>query len=111
MVKTYGSIYKDFLSCKTSNPGENGVGKAHVGPTSHQGAPGGVARPGASWAPGGSPQLFLIFVFFSNIPKLIESIFMEFLESVYLPYHIPTPFQGSGAFWKDSLVCFSVVIV
>ena len=64
MVKTYGSIYKEFLSCKTSISEENGVGKAHEGPTSHQGAPGGVARPRASCAPHGSPRLFLIFVFF-----------------------------------------------
>jgi hypothetical protein len=64
VVKTFGSLYKEFLSCKTSIPVENRVGKAHEGPTSHQGAPGGVARPSASCAPCGSPQLFLIFVFF-----------------------------------------------
>ena len=51
------------------------------------------------------------FCIFSNIPKRIEIIFMEFLESVYLPYHIPTPFQGSGAFRKDSFMCSSCVIV
>ena len=70
-----------------------------------------MARPGASWAPGRSPRLFLNFVFFSNIPKLTESIFMEFLESVYLPYHIPLPFQGSGVFRKVSLMYSSDVIV
>ena len=69
-----------------------------------------MARPGASWAPGGSPRLFLIFVFL-NIPKLTESIFMEFLESVYLPYHVPLPFQGSGVFRKVSLMYSSGVIV
>jgi hypothetical protein len=41
------------------------------------------------------------FCIFSNIPKQTEIIFMEFLELVYLPYHIPTPFQGSRAFRKD----------
>jgi hypothetical protein len=36
---------------------------------------------------------------------------MEFLESVYLPYHVPLPFQGSGVFWKVSLMYSSGVIV
>ena len=51
------------------------------------------------------------FCNFSNIPKLTEIIFMEFLESVYLPYHRPTPFHGAGVFQKDSLMCSSGVIV
>ena len=112
VVKMPGSIYKEFLSCKTSNPGENGVEKAHVGPMSHQGAP-------VGW--GGAPWCLVVtrwvrsgvsyFCIFSNIPKLTESIFMEFLESVYLPYHIPLPFQGSGVFRKVSLMYSSGVIV
>jgi hypothetical protein len=62
---------------------------------------------GDSWV----PSAFSYFCNFSNIPKWTEIIFMEFLESVYLPYHIPTPFQGSGTFRKDSSMCSSGVIV
>ena len=57
------------------------------------------------------PSAVSYFCIFSNIPKLIESIFIEFLESVYLPYHIPLPFQGSGGFWKVYLMYSSGVIV
>jgi hypothetical protein len=51
------------------------------------------------------------FPSFLYIPKRTESTFMEFLESVYLPYHIPTPFQSSGAFRKVCFMCSSGVIV
>ena len=57
------------------------------------------------------PPAVSYFCIFINIPKLTENIFMEFLESVYLPYHIPLPFQGSGVFQKDSLMYSSGVIV
>ena len=39
VVKTPVSIYKEFLSCKTSIREENRVGRAHEGPTRHHGAP------------------------------------------------------------------------
>ena len=57
------------------------------------------------------PLSCFLFLYFSNIPKQTENIFMEFLESVYLPYHVPLPFQGSGVFWKVSLMYSSGVIV
>ena len=69
---------------------------------------------GAPWCLVGTrwvPSVVSYFVFFSNIPKLTKIIFMEFLESVYLPYHIPLPFQDSGVFWKVSLMYSSGVII
>ena len=51
------------------------------------------------------------FPIFFNIPKLIENIFADFWESVYLPYHIPPLFQGSGVFWKVSFMCSYGVMV
>ena len=92
VVKTSGSIYKEFLSYKTSITKENGVDKAHEGPISHQDAPRCLVC--TSWV----PSVVSYFGNFSNIPKWTKDIFMEFIELVYLPYHIPIPFQGSGAF-------------
>ena len=64
VVKTSGSIYKDFLSCKTSNPEEKRSREGTRGAHEPPGRAWGVARPGALWAPGWPPMLFVIFVFF-----------------------------------------------
>ena len=52
-----------------------------------------------------------LFPKFLNIPKLIKNIFADFLESVYLPYHVPPSFHDSGVFQKDSFMCSSGVKV
>ena len=87
---------------------------------SREGSRGAHEPPGHAWG-GGAPWCLVCtslvpsavsyFCIFSNIPKLTESIFMEFLESVYLPYLVPLPFQGSGVFRKVSLMYSSGVIV
>ena len=107
VVKSSGGIYKDFLSWETSIRKENGVGKVPEGPTTHQGAPGVV---GAPWCLVGT-WVAPAVIFFSNIPKLTENIFAGFLESVYLPYHVPPLFDDSGVFWKVSFMCSSSVMV
>ena len=48
---------------------------------------------------------------FLNIPKLTKNIFVDFSESVYLPYHVPPLFHDSGVFRKVSFMCSSGVIV
>jgi hypothetical protein len=90
---------------------KNGVGKVHEGATSLVGTPWGVGR-----APQACRLLVhfsdgLLFSYFLYIPKRTESTFMKVLESVYLPYHIPTPFQAPGAFRKISSMCSSGVII
>jgi hypothetical protein len=92
VVKTSGSIYEEFLSCRTSIPEENGVRKAHEGPTSYHGAARGVAAPWWLVATSWVFSVISYFCIFSNIPKWTENIFTKILESVYLPYHIPTLF-------------------
>ena len=65
--------------------------------TTHQAAPG---VPGAPWwvvGPSGAHLAISYFLNFLKIPKLTESNFLNFLESVYLPYHIPPLFQ---LFWS-----------
>ena len=101
----------NFLSCRTSIPEENRVGKTHEGPTSYLGVARGWSRQVACGHLVGPLGYFLFLYFFSNIPKWTENIFMEFSELVYLPYHIPTLFQGSGVFRKVSLMCSSGVMV
>ncbi len=57
---------------------------------------------------------FLVVSSFPNfcyIPKQTEIFFADFLESVYLPYHVPPLFHDSGAFRKVSFMCSSGVIV
>ena len=48
---------------------------------------------------------------FLNIPKLTKNIFADFLESIYLPYHVPPLFHDSGVLQKVSFMCSSGVIV
>ena len=48
---------------------------------------------------------------FLNIPKLTKNIFADFLESVYLPYHVPPFFHDSRVFQKVSFMCSSGVKV
>ena len=83
-----------------------------------EGVPGGHNPPGRAWralvscAP--TRGCFLevsLFPKFLNIPKLIKNIFADFLESVYLPYHVPPYFHDSGVFRKDSFMCSSGVKV
>ena len=52
-----------------------------------------------------------LFPKFLNIRKPIKNIFADFLESVYLPYHVPPYFHDYGVFWKDSFMCSSGVKV
>ena len=57
-------------------------------------------------------QIVYYFPKFLNIPKQTEDTFVELLESVYLPYHIPTPFSGLWSVSKDFpyvfLWCYSL---
>ena len=76
--------------------------------------PGRAWLPGALWCLVPTRVIFLVVSYFPNfcyIPKRIENIFSDFLESVYLLYHIPTLFHDSGVFQKVSLMCSSGVIV
>ena len=109
-LKHTGVYMKNFYLAKQSYGRKTESGRHTWGPQGTTARPRGVAPfflVGSTWVLS-SVSYFCIFY---NIPKLIEIFFMEFLESVYLPYHIPTPFQGSGAFRKDSLMCSSGVIV
>ena len=106
------SIYNELFPFITSNMEEKQSRESPRG--RHK--PGRRALGGRARPPGLSPpralfRLFIIFLIFLYIPKRTESTFMEVLESVYLPYHIPTPFQDSGAFRKVSSMCSSGVIV
>ena len=72
---------------------------AHEVASTQRGAPGG---PGAPWWVLGPSCALLTVSYFPNflkIPKLTESKFVNFLESVYLPYHAPPLFQ---LFWSVS---------
>ena len=87
VVKTFGSIYNEFLPTKIRNVQENEVREAHEVPTRQGGAP---YRGGAS-CPFRTTSFFLKFL---NNPKLIKIAIGVVLESVYLPYHIPIPFRS-----------------
>ena len=79
--------------------------------TTHLGVPGKVCAP---WCLVPSSVAFLVISYFPNfcnIPKLTENIFADFSESVYIPYHIPLPFKGSGVFWNVYFICSSRVMV
>ena len=93
VVKTFGSIYNEFLPTKIRNIQENGVREAHEVPTRQGarhtgGAPSSLV--GAS-CPFRTTSFFLKFL---NNPKLIKIAIRDVLESVYLPYHIPIPFRS-----------------
>ena len=106
-----GSIYRFFLSWGTSIRKKNGVRKVSQVGTTHLGAPG---LPGMPWCIVPTRGRFLVvslFPKFLNIPKLIKNIFADFLEFVYLPYHVPPYFHDSGVFRKDSFMCSSGVKV
>ena len=73
---------------------------------SPEGAPGRQNPPGRTWLPGApwwpvpTRVCFLVVSYFPNfcyIPKLTKNIFADFLESVYLPYHISPLFSQ---FWS-----------
>ena len=79
--------------------------------TTHLVVPG---KPDAPWYLVPTRVRFLevsYFPNFLNIPKLTKNIFVDFSESVYLPYHIPPLFHDSGVFRKVSFMCSSGVIV
>ena len=83
---------------------------------STEGVPGGhnPPGPGAPWCLVPTRVRFLEVSYFPNfvyIPKLTKNIFVDFLESVYLPYYVPPYFQDSGVFRKDSFMCSSDVKV
>ena len=82
------------------------MGKVPEVSTTHQGA---LGRAGAPWWIVLTSVAFLFISYFANfcnIPKLTENIFMEFLESVYLSYHIPTAFSGFWSVPEDYLDVF-----
>lgn len=56
----------------------------------------GVAVPLIHVGPSSTASAASFSLKFLNILKLTEIIFIEFSESVYLPYHIPIPFSE---FW------------
>ena len=87
---------------------------------SPEGTRGGHNPPGRAWLPGAlwclvpTRVIFLVVSYFPNfcyILKRTENIFMDFSESVYLPYHVPPLFHDSGVLWKVSFMCSSGVIV
>ena len=90
VVKTFGSIYNEFLPTKIRNVQENGVqetrGAHETGGRALQGGPSTLV--GAS-CPFWTTSFFLKFL---NNPKLIKIAIRVVLESVYLPYHVPMPF-------------------
>ena len=90
--KQSGVYIENFYSWEASIWKENGVGKVSEVGTTHQGAPG---RAGAPWCIMLTSVAFLFISYFPNfcnIPKLTENIFADFLESVYLPHHVPPLF-------------------
>ena len=94
VVKTFGSIYNEFLPTKIRNIQENGVREAHEVPMRQGGAP---YRGGAASSLVGASCPFRTTSFFLkslNNPKLIKIAIRVVLESVYLPYHVPMPFRG-----------------
>ena len=57
----------------------------------------GVGRAPCPCGPSGTALAASFSQKFLFILKLTDIIFMEFSESVYLPYHVPIPFSG---FWS-----------
>ena len=98
-------VYIDFFYLgEQAERKKNGVRKVPEVGTTHLGALGLVP----------TRVHFLEVSYFPNfcyIPKLTENIFAAFLESVYLPYHVPPYFHDSGVFRKDSFMCSSDVKV
>ena len=94
VVKTVRSIDNEFLPTKIRNIQENGVREAHEVPR----------RQGARPTRGGAPsslvgascpfQTTSFFLKSLNNPKLMKIAIRVVLESVYLPYHVPMPFQS-----------------
>ena len=100
----------DFIGIFTmqdKHTGKDRVGTVHEAPTLPQVArPGGRARPLAMWGPRAPPRLLLFPKNSYLFQNWTDIFFMEFLESVYLPYHIPIPFSG---FWSLSEGFFYVL--
>jgi hypothetical protein len=65
--------------------------------TTHQAAPGVPSAPWWVVDPSGAHLAIYYSPNFIKIPKLTESKFVNFSESVYLPYHVPPLFQ---LFWS-----------
>ena len=114
VVKTFGSIYNEFLPTKIRNIQENRVQEAHEVPTRQGGAPyrGGVPSSlvGAS-CPFRTTSFFLKSL---NNPKLMKISIRVVLESVYLPYHVPIPFRSLKRFGRCPLlrhISLEVVLV
>ena len=81
------------------------VGTTHLGT---------LGKPGAPWCLVPTRVRFLevsYFPIFLTNPKVTKNIFVDFSESVYLPYHVPPYFHDSGVFRKDSFMCSSGVKV
>ena len=62
----------------------NHVKRSHVGPTRYHGVPGGVARPGASWALGGPPPVGLGSSISYLFHKKSPNSFIQFQELLFL---------------------------
>ena len=92
MVKTFGSLYNEFLPTKIRNAQENGVREAHEVPTRQGTRPtGGGSSLMEALCPFRTTSFFLKFL---NNPKLIKIAIRVVLESVYLPYQVPMPFRS-----------------
>ena len=101
--KQSGVYIENFYYWETSIWKENGTGKVPEVGTTHQGMPGRAGVPWCIVLTSVAFRFISYFLNFSNIPKLTENIFADFLESVYLPYHVPPIIQNSGVFRKVSL--------
>ena len=75
--------------------------------TTHLGALGALVSCAYQWTLPGSFFISKILKY----SKTDKNIFVDFLESVYLPYHVPPYFHDSGVFRKDSFMCSSGVKV
>ena len=110
VVKTFGSIYNEFLPTKIRNIQENGVREAHEVPMRQGGAP---SRGGALHSHGSLVSLSDYFF----LPKILKysktdknchwSCFGVGLLTVAHTY----AFSKSGTFWKVSLMYSSGVMV
>ena len=94
VVKTFGSIYNEFLLTKIHNVQENGVREAHEVSTRQGGAPSKGGAPSTLVGASSPFRTTSFFLKFLNNPKLIKIAIGVVLESVYLPYHIHMPFRG-----------------
>ena len=92
VVKTFGSIYNEFLLTKIRNIQENGVREAHEVSTRQGACLVRVGAPSTLVEASCPPQTTSFFLKFLNISKLIKIAIGVVLESVYLPYHIPILF-------------------